>query len=355
MANNPYVNKVVFGSATLVDLTGTTATADKILQGYGAYGADGAWMDGTATGGGGRYQAKTVTPSTVQQIIRPDKIVYGIDVPVGTVNTATSGLDVSWQYESYSLVSGETYEVEGEFTFDDGTVVTLSGPGTASYYIQPTVSSTGPSTVSDVLLLNSVLYIEFTSTAPSGGVVSKAFRVYIANQQEYDALSQVTVEAIPPSGSSNAVSGNFTTNSSYGTQEISIPYNGTGYPIAACVYVYDGPYNSSSTIYSLVKRYGIVMENIVKAEQDTAPTYTSSGSNNYGSVAVRYKSSSSSGTSQSTTGNASSNIFSSNNPSGSSTESIRFSASNKMKVYVMNSSYGLLPSTKYAYHVIYSS
>ena len=48
MAQNPYVNKVVFGSATLVDLTGTTATADKILQGYGAYGADGAWMDGTA-------------------------------------------------------------------------------------------------------------------------------------------------------------------------------------------------------------------------------------------------------------------------------------------------------------------
>lgn len=51
MANNPYVNKVVFGSATLVDLTGTTATADKILQGYGAFGADGAWMNGTATGG----------------------------------------------------------------------------------------------------------------------------------------------------------------------------------------------------------------------------------------------------------------------------------------------------------------
>lgn len=51
MANNPYVNKVVFGSATLVDLTGTTATADKILQGYGAYGADGAWMNGTASSG----------------------------------------------------------------------------------------------------------------------------------------------------------------------------------------------------------------------------------------------------------------------------------------------------------------
>lgn len=51
MANNPYVNKVIFGSTTLVDLTDTTATPDKILTGYGAYGADGAWMNGTATGG----------------------------------------------------------------------------------------------------------------------------------------------------------------------------------------------------------------------------------------------------------------------------------------------------------------
>lgn len=45
------VNKVIYGTTTLVDLTGTTATADKILQGYGAFGRDGQWMDGTATGG----------------------------------------------------------------------------------------------------------------------------------------------------------------------------------------------------------------------------------------------------------------------------------------------------------------
>lgn len=46
------VNKVVYGTTTLVDLTGTTATADKILTGYGAYGKDGVWMDGTASAGG---------------------------------------------------------------------------------------------------------------------------------------------------------------------------------------------------------------------------------------------------------------------------------------------------------------
>ena len=51
MANNPYVNKVVYGNNTLIDLTDATATADKILQGYTAYGADGQKLTGTATGG----------------------------------------------------------------------------------------------------------------------------------------------------------------------------------------------------------------------------------------------------------------------------------------------------------------
>ena len=44
----PNINKVVYGNNTLIDLTGTTATADKIMEGYGAFGRDGAWMDGNA-------------------------------------------------------------------------------------------------------------------------------------------------------------------------------------------------------------------------------------------------------------------------------------------------------------------
>lgn len=53
MANNPYVNKVVYGATTIIDISDTTATADKILQGYGCYGADGAWINGTAVAGSG--------------------------------------------------------------------------------------------------------------------------------------------------------------------------------------------------------------------------------------------------------------------------------------------------------------
>lgn len=41
------VNKVVYGGNTLIDITDTTVTADKILSGYGAYGANGSWIDGS--------------------------------------------------------------------------------------------------------------------------------------------------------------------------------------------------------------------------------------------------------------------------------------------------------------------
>ena len=45
---NEKVNKVVLGNETLVDLTDATATADKILTGYTAYGSDGNKLTGTA-------------------------------------------------------------------------------------------------------------------------------------------------------------------------------------------------------------------------------------------------------------------------------------------------------------------
>lgn len=45
---NEKVNKVILGSETLVDLTDATASADKILNGYTAYGSDGNKLVGTA-------------------------------------------------------------------------------------------------------------------------------------------------------------------------------------------------------------------------------------------------------------------------------------------------------------------
>lgn len=54
------VNKVVYDGRTLIDISDTTATADKILSGYTAYGADGNKVTGTAESGG-------VTPQPTEE------------------------------------------------------------------------------------------------------------------------------------------------------------------------------------------------------------------------------------------------------------------------------------------------
>lgn len=79
MANNPYVNKVVFGNLTLIDTSGVTVTPDKLAEGYTALDASGALITGTAkTGGNTVYygecsttagtQAKTVTISGITEL-----------------------------------------------------------------------------------------------------------------------------------------------------------------------------------------------------------------------------------------------------------------------------------------------
>ena len=53
MANNQYVNKVVFGAVAIIDITPTTAVESDVAQGKVFFKADGSQATGTASGGGG--------------------------------------------------------------------------------------------------------------------------------------------------------------------------------------------------------------------------------------------------------------------------------------------------------------
>lgn len=48
MANNQYVNKVIYNGTTLIDTSIVTVTADNLLKGYTALNASGALITGTA-------------------------------------------------------------------------------------------------------------------------------------------------------------------------------------------------------------------------------------------------------------------------------------------------------------------
>lgn len=49
MASNPYVNKVIYGNTTIIDLTGDDITTNDVLAGKKAHGPDGAPITGTCT------------------------------------------------------------------------------------------------------------------------------------------------------------------------------------------------------------------------------------------------------------------------------------------------------------------
>ncbi len=68
------INKVVYGSTTLLDLTSDTVTASHLETGYTAHDASGEIIIGTLNPSGGTptVQTKTVTPYTTSQIVSPD-------------------------------------------------------------------------------------------------------------------------------------------------------------------------------------------------------------------------------------------------------------------------------------------
>lgn len=166
-------------------------------------------------------------------------------------------------------------------------------------------------------------------------------------------------------GCTQLVTGTFTTGSTGGsTSTVSLSYSGSGYPILAVVYVDGGAYNNSSsgntTWYNSVSRYDVGFVVMSKARITSAPTYSTSGEDNYGIINYIYKNSTSNSTSYSRSGSMTANSYTSSSTNASSGNSmIRFKGNGKTLAYYVgnrsSSTYGLARSTKFAYIVVYSS
>lgn len=182
-----------------------------------------------------------------------------------------------------------------------------------------------------------------TYTAPSG----------------VDGYSPVTVNVSGGGGASNFVTGTFVVGSeAYAKETVTVPYTGSGYPIALVIYVEGGcnngndttPWHDSTLIYSVGQTI------ITKGDITTAPTY-GSGTENQATVQHLYKSSSSSASSYSSTRSNVSYLYTTSNPSGI-TSCVVWSSNTTFKYNVSGGSanaYGLLPNTTYRYYAVYSS
>lgn len=173
-------------------------------------------------------------------------------------------------------------------------------------------------------------------------------------------LTQGTNSGGGGGGDSTVVRGTLKGTTANSRLTITIPYSGSGYPIAFTIFPSEGTYNDvSGTFYSLVNRYGIQVFTIVKSELTVAPTYATSGNQNYGTVFCRYKSSSSNATSYSQSYSNTVNTFSSSSAATSSaTQCIRFTANKTLSVYVIGNTgtnYGVIKDIEYTYVVLYSS
>ena len=166
-------------------------------------------------------------------------------------------------------------------------------------------------------------------------------------------------------GASNMVQGTFTTPSTTGaSSQFTIPYTGSGYPIALFIYIDGGMYNNTSsgntTWYNLIQRYVVGAWYMTKSRTTEAPTYSDTTAPNQGVVEAVYKNSTSSATTYNHAGSRTQSCYrgqSTGSASGNSALNCVTFYNNGTTVsyFVASTSYGLLPSTKYAYIAVYSS
>ena len=161
-------------------------------------------------------------------------------------------------------------------------------------------------------------------------------------------------------GASNVVIGEFTADSGTGAAHtVSIPYTGSGYPIAAIVFVADGAYNSGGQTdwYNSVQRYAVGQWTYTKSVQTSTPTYGTSGTQNQGVTTWVFKNNASTATTYSRSSAMNTNVLTSSNATGAGATCVRFKANGgkTLSYYTASTSYGLLAGIRYTYIIIYSS
>lgn len=203
-------------------------------------------------------------------------------------------------------------------------------------------------------------FVSAVQNIPSGGgstLISKTITengTYDAEDDNADGYSEVTVNV-----SSKLVSGTFTGETEGSGMTITIPYAGSGYPVALVIYPTVGANKSGEAITSLARKYAIISYSAVKNEAENTPTYNDNSlTTNNASVYALFKNSSSSASDTATNRDADSSFYTSYPVNNGLNAIVRFASATSMKVYIMtanDSGYGFVKDVEYTYQIIYSS
>lgn len=190
MANNQYINKVVYGGNTLIDLTGDDVQASDVLSGIKFHLPSGAQGTGTC-----EYDADTSDATAVAAEILLGKTAYKNGAKLtGTMpnNGAVSGT-ISTKAQQYTVPQGYhdgSGKVQISATEQAKIIATNIRDGVTILGVEGTMSGS-----EDV-------HAQAKTVTPS-----TSQQVVTPDSPDYNYLSQVTVAAIPYTETDNAAGG----------------------------------------------------------------------------------------------------------------------------------------------------
>lgn len=184
------VSKVVYGGQTIIDLTGDNVTADKLLKGYTAHGADGEPINGSC-----EFDANTQDATAKEDEILSGKTAYVL----GSKRTG--------KMKNNGAVSGVISDKDDEYNVPQG-----YHDGSGKVGIDPTekaklIADNIRQGVEILGVVGSMSGSEDVKAQTKSGVIPKTTQQTITPDSGYNYITQVVVEAIPYAESDNSAGG----------------------------------------------------------------------------------------------------------------------------------------------------